>query len=91
MYSADRKNAKLKLDRMVSSTSDPMETAFTVSVDFRGNDVTTGISAEDRSKTIRALIDKKTRAIDLTRPGRISFNCQARRGFTSYWTYRSRN
>ena len=56
---------------MVSSTSDPMETAFTVSVDFRGNDVTTGISAEDRSKTIRALIDKKTRAIDLTRPGHV--------------------
>ena len=67
----EKKCKKLKLDRMVSSTSDPMETAFTVSVDFRGNDVTTGISAEDRSKTIRALIDKKTRAIDLTRPGHV--------------------
>ena len=37
----EKKCKKLKLDRMVSSTSDPMETAFTVSVDFRGNDVTT--------------------------------------------------
>jgi 3,4-dihydroxy 2-butanone 4-phosphate synthase/GTP cyclohydrolase II len=67
----EKKCKKLKLDRMVSSTSDPMDTAFTVSVDYRGNDVTTGISAADRSKTIRAMIDKKTRAIDLTRPGHV--------------------
>ncbi|MDA9679586.1 3,4-dihydroxy-2-butanone-4-phosphate synthase [Flavobacteriaceae bacterium] len=67
----EKKCKKLKLDRMVSSTSDPMETAFTVSVDYRGKDVTTGISAADRSKTIGAMIDKKTRAIDLTRPGHV--------------------
>ena len=67
----EKKCKKLKLDRMVSSTSDPMDTAFTVSVDYRGDDVTTGISAADRSKTIRAMIDKKTRANDLTRPGHV--------------------
>ncbi len=67
----EKKCKKLKLDRMVSSTSDPMETAFTVSVDYRGSEITTGISVSDRSKTIRAMIDKKTRAIDLTRPGHV--------------------
>ena len=67
----EKKCKKLKLDRMVSSTSDPMDTAFTVSVDYRGNGVTTGISAADRSQTIRAMIDEKTRAIDLTRPGHV--------------------
>ena len=67
----EKKCKKLKLDRMVNSTSDPMDTAFTVSVDYKGKDVTTGISAADRSKTIRAMIDKKTRAVDLTRPGHV--------------------
>ena len=67
----EKKCKKLKLDRMVSSTSDPMDTAFTVSADYRGSGVTTGISAADRSQTIRAMIDKKTRAIDLTRPGHV--------------------
>ncbi len=67
----EKKCKKLKLDRMVNSTSDPMDTAFTVSVDYKGKDVTTGISAADRSRTIRAMIDKKTRAIDLTRPGHV--------------------
>mgnify|MGYP001369470165 FL=1 len=67
----EKKCRKLKLDRMVSSTSDPMETAFTVSVDYRGSEISTGISASDRSKTIRAMIDKKTRATDLTRPGHV--------------------
>ena len=67
----EKKCKKLKLDRMVNSTSDPMDTAFTVSVDYKGEDVTTGISAADRSRTIRAMIDKKTRAMDLTRPGHV--------------------
>jgi len=67
----EKRCKKLKLDRMVSSNSDPMDTAFTVSVDYKGKDVTTGISAADRSKTIRAMIDKKTRAMDLTRPGHV--------------------
>ena len=67
----EKKCKKLKLDRMVNSTSDPMDTAFTVSVDYKGKDVTTGISAADRSRTIRAMIDKKTRAMDLSRPGHV--------------------
>jgi 3,4-dihydroxy 2-butanone 4-phosphate synthase / GTP cyclohydrolase II len=67
----EKRCKKLKLDRMVNTTSDPMDTAFTVSVDYRGSGITTGISATDRSQTIRALVDKKTRAIDLTRPGHV--------------------
>jgi 3,4-dihydroxy 2-butanone 4-phosphate synthase/GTP cyclohydrolase II len=41
---------------MVSNNTDPMETAFTVSVDLRGNGVTTGISAGE-AKTILSLVD----------------------------------
>jgi 3,4-dihydroxy 2-butanone 4-phosphate synthase/GTP cyclohydrolase II len=48
-----------------------METAFTVSVDLRGNGVTTGISAADRAKTILALVDSDTKPHDLARPGHI--------------------
>jgi len=61
----------LNLDRMVNTTSDPMDTAFTVSVDYRGSGVTTGISATDRSQTISSLVDNNTRAVDLTRPGHV--------------------
>ena len=67
----EKRCKKLKLDLMVNSTSDPMETAFTISVDLKGNGVTTGISAVDRSKTIRALVDKGTKASDLSRPGHV--------------------
>jgi 3,4-dihydroxy 2-butanone 4-phosphate synthase/GTP cyclohydrolase II len=62
---------ELGLHMMVSNNTDPMETAFTVSVDLRGNGVTTGISASDRSKTVCALTDKKTKPHDLARPGHI--------------------
>ena len=62
---------KLQLDRMVSNNTDPMETAFTVSVDLKGNGISTGISASDRSKTIQALVDPKTAPFDLSRPGHI--------------------
>jgi 3,4-dihydroxy 2-butanone 4-phosphate synthase/GTP cyclohydrolase II len=48
-----------------------METAFTVSVDLKGNGVTTGISAADRAKTILSLIDNTTKPYDLARPGHI--------------------
>ena len=61
----------LNLDMMVGNNTDPMETAFTISVDLRGNGVTTGISALDRAKTIRALTDPQTRSQDLSRPGHI--------------------
>ena len=62
---------ELDLHMMVNNNTDPMETAFTVSVDLKGNGVTTGISAADRAKTIQSLIDPKTRAFDLARPGHI--------------------
>jgi 3,4-dihydroxy 2-butanone 4-phosphate synthase/GTP cyclohydrolase II len=48
-----------------------METAFTVSVDLRGNGVSTGISASDRAKTVQALVNKETKAFELARPGHI--------------------
>lgn len=63
--------AKLQLTRMVNNNTDPMETAFTVSVDLKGNGVTTGISASDRSKTIAALVNPDTRSHQLSRPGHI--------------------
>ena len=56
---------------MVNNNTDPMETAFTVSVDLRGKGVTTGISAQDRALTIKALVDKDTKPFDLARPGHI--------------------
>lgn len=62
---------ELQLGMMVSNNTDPMETAFTVSVDLRGKGVTTGISASDRAKTVQALIDAETKPFDLARPGHI--------------------
>lgn len=62
---------ELGLHVMVNNNTDPMETAFTVSVDLRGNGVTTGISAADRAKTILALCNSDTKPHDLARPGHI--------------------
>ncbi len=62
---------ELGLHVMVNNNTDPMETAFTVSVDLRGNGVTTGISAADRAKTILALCNSETKPHDLARPGHI--------------------
>ncbi len=62
---------QLELHMMVGNNTDPMETAFTVSVDLRGNGVTTGISASDRAKTIRALVNENTKSFELGRPGHI--------------------
>ena len=61
----------LQLDMMVGNNTDPMETAFTISVDLKGSGVTTGISASDRAKTIKALTNSATKAHDLSRPGHI--------------------
>lgn len=61
----------LGLSMMVSTNTDPLETAFTVSVDLRGKGVTTGISASDRAKTVFALTDENTKPHDLARPGHI--------------------
>ena len=70
---------ELDLVMMVDNNTDHMETAFTVSVDLRGKGVTTGISASDRALTIKALIDKETKAFDLARPGHI-FPLKAKEG-----------
>ena len=61
----------LGLHKMVTHNTDPLETAFTVSVDLRGNGVTTGISASDRAKTILALTKPETKPHELARPGHI--------------------
>mgnify|MGYP001561940495 FL=1 len=61
----------LELNMMVRNNTDPMETAFTVSVDLRGNGVSTGISASDRSKTVEALVKPDTKPFELARPGHI--------------------
>ena len=67
----EKRCRELELHAMVGNNTDPMETAFTVSVDLRGHGVTTGISASDRAKTIQALVSKETKPHDLARPGHI--------------------
>ena len=62
---------ELQLDLMVNSNSSHYETPFTVSVDLIGHGCTTGISASDRSKTVKALIDKNTHPDELGNPGLI--------------------
>lgn len=62
---------ELGLHTMVNNNTDPLETAFTVSVDLRGKGVTTGISASDRALTILSLVDSNTKPHDLARPGHI--------------------
>jgi len=62
---------ELGLTAMVNNNTDPLETAFTVSVDLRGNGVTTGISAADRARTILSLVDSNTKPHELARPGHI--------------------
>jgi 3,4-dihydroxy 2-butanone 4-phosphate synthase/GTP cyclohydrolase II len=62
--------AELDLRPMVEQNTESMRTAFTVTVDYR-HDTTTGISAADRSATIRSLVDPATRPGDLARPGHI--------------------
>ncbi|GGA87268.1 3,4-dihydroxy-2-butanone-4-phosphate synthase [Flavobacterium palustre] len=67
----EKRCKELDLKPMVTNNTDHMETAFTVSVDLKGNGVTTGISAADRAKTVLSLIDAKTKPQDLARPGHI--------------------
>jgi len=62
---------ELGLHVMVNNNTDPMETAFTVSVDYKKKGVTTGISASDRSTTVFSLVDPSTKSLDLARPGHI--------------------
>ena len=74
----DRCN-ELKLQPMVTDNTSLHETAFTVSIDLLGQGCTTGISAQDRSKTIKALVDPDTKPEDLGRPGHI-FPLRAKKG-----------
>ncbi len=72
---------ELQLQMMVTNQSNTAvyETPFTISVDLLGHGCTTGISAHDRAKTVRALIDPATRPEDLGKPGHI-FPLRAREG-----------
>ena len=63
---------ELGLEMMVHSNNSHFDTPFTVSVDLIGKGCTTGISASDRSKTVKALIDPNTKPNQLGKPGHIS-------------------
>jgi 3,4-dihydroxy 2-butanone 4-phosphate synthase / GTP cyclohydrolase II len=67
----EEKCRQLQLEPMVVSNTSLHETAFTVSIDLLGYGTTTGISAQDRSKTIQALIDPNMKPQDFGRPGHI--------------------
>ncbi len=70
---------QLNLDLMIGKNTAAYETPFTVSVDLIGNGCTTGISASDRAKTIKALVDSDTKSEELGKPGHI-FPLKARKG-----------
>ena len=67
----EKRCVELDLDLMVNRNTALHETAFTISVDLKGHGCTTGISASDRSKTVKALVNPDTTAEDLGRPGHI--------------------
>ena len=69
---------RLNLDPMVAVNDAPLSTAFTVSVDYRKG-LTTGISAAERTATVRALADPRSKPEDFVRPGHV-FPLVARRG-----------
>lgn len=77
----DQRCDELELTAMVAENknTDTHKTAFTVSVDLLGHGCTTGISAQDRSKTVQALINPATKPNDLAKPGHI-FPLRARKG-----------
>ena len=62
---------ELDLDLMVGKNTSLQETPFTISVDLKAPGITTGISAEDRARTIKALVSPTTKPEDLARPGHI--------------------
>ncbi len=70
---------ELGLEMMVGKNTATYETNFTVSVDLIGHGCTTGISAHDRFKTIRALVDPATKPEELGKPGHI-FPLRAKKG-----------
>lgn len=70
---------ELDLQPMVADNTSLHETAFTVSIDLLGPDCGTGISAQDRSKTVKALVNPNIKPTDLGRPGHI-FPLKAKKG-----------
>ncbi|NLI97234.1 bifunctional 3,4-dihydroxy-2-butanone-4-phosphate synthase/GTP cyclohydrolase II [bacterium] len=74
----EERATELELPPMVDENTEKHGTAFTVSVDYK-HGTTTGISAFDRAKTIRSLVDPSTRPSDLARPGHI-FPLVAKKG-----------
>ncbi len=69
----------LGLDLMVGKNTASHQTAFTVSVDLISDETSTGISAQDRAKTIKALVNPETKPSDLGRPGHV-FPLKAKEG-----------
>jgi len=67
----ERRCEDLELDMMVDTNTAIHATPFTISVDLIGHGCATGISASDRAKTIRALVDPNTQPSELGRPGHI--------------------
>lgn len=70
---------ELGLDLMIGKNSASFETPFTISIDLIGHGCTTGISAQDRAKTVQALVDPSIRPEELGKPGHI-FPLKARKG-----------
>lgn len=70
---------ELDLPLMVSKNTSSHETQFTISVDLIGPGITTGISASDRARTVRALVNPMTKVDELARPGHI-FPLRAKNG-----------
>lgn len=69
---------RLQLEQMTSRPTDPLRTAYTISVDARVG-ISTGISAADRAQTIRVLVDPSSQPVDLLRPGHV-FPLRSRMG-----------
>ncbi len=69
---------RLELNMMVKTNTELHQTPFTISVDLLGHGCTTGISAQDRSKTVQALIHPDTKPSDLAKPGHV-FPLRARK------------
>ncbi len=76
---SEKRCDELKLDLMVNKNTAIHATPFTVSVDLLGHGCTTGISAQDRAKTVQAIIDPETKPEDLGRPGHV-FPLRAKNG-----------
>jgi 3,4-dihydroxy 2-butanone 4-phosphate synthase/GTP cyclohydrolase II len=69
----------LGLELMIGKNTAAYETPFTISVDLMGHGCTTGISASDRAKTVKALVDPNINPDELGKPGHI-FPLKAREG-----------